>query len=182
MNVRAAREAPGGPVSGQDGFALVQSLGEQLARRGETLGCAESCTGGLLGSLLTEPAGSSRYFLGSLVTYSNAAKVAALAVAPGLLERHGAVSEEVAQAMALGARTVLKSTWALSITGIAGPDGGTREKPVGTVFVALVGPQGACGRRLELHGDRGQVRAQAARGALQLLREGLAEAEAPGSP
>lgn len=177
---RAAREALGPRVFGQDGVTFAQSVGEELARRQETLACAESCTGGLLGVMLTEPAGSSRWFLGSLVTYANEAKIAALSVAPALLERHGAVSEEVAQAMAAGARAALASTWALAVTGIAGPDGGTADKPVGTVHLALEGPAGARGRRLHLRGDRGQVRTQAAYGALQLLREALAARGAPG--
>lgn len=179
---RAAREALGPLVFGQDGVTFAQSVGEELARRQETLGCAESCTGGLLGAMLTEPSGSSRWFQGSLVTYANTAKVAALGVAPALLERHGAISEELAQAMAAGARAALACTWALAITGIAGPDGGTPEKPVGTVHLALAGPDGVQARRLQLRGDRGQVRSLAAYGALQLLREALAARGAPGAP
>src|SRR5262249_8228951 len=123
------REALGRLVYGADGVTFAQSLGEELARRGETICCAESCTGGLLSELLTEVPGSSRWAAGAFVTYSNEMKERALGVPRALLEQHGAVSEPVVRAMAEGARQRSGTTWAAAITGIAGPDGGTPEKP-----------------------------------------------------
>lgn len=173
---RDCRAALGDFVYGQDGVTFAQALGERLAARGETLACAESCTGGLLGAMLTEVGGSSRWFVGGVVSYANAVKASALGVPATTLEAHGAVSEETARAMAEGARARLGATWACAITGVAGPDGGTPDKPVGTVHVALAGPGAAAARKLALRGDRGQVRTQAAYAALQLLREALGPA------
>ncbi len=167
------RAVLGSLVYGQDGVTFAQSVGEALAARGETVACAESCTGGLLTQLLTEVGGSSRWTAGAFVTYSNELKQSALGVPKALLDAHGAVSEEVARAMAEGARARSGATWTLSITGIAGPDGGTEEKPVGTVWLGLCGPKGTSSKRLQLRGDRGMVRMQSAFAALQLLREAL---------
>ena len=138
--------------------------------RGITLGAAESCTGGLIGRILTDRPGSSGYFTGSLVTYSNEAKMNVLGVEEGLLARHGAVSEECARAMARGALSALKADWAVSVTGVAGPDGGSEEKPVGTVFVAGAGAKGeAFCERLFMPLDRDRIRSYAANMALFLL-------------
>lgn len=171
---KLCREALGDFVYGQDGVTFAQAVGEQLAARGETVCCAESCTGGLLTQLFTEVAGSSRFTEGAFVTYSYGLKESALGVPHLLLERHGAVSEAVARAMAEGARTRSGATWSVAITGIAGPDGGTPDKPVGTVWLALSGPSGTSAILKKYRGDRGQVRMQSAFGALQLLREALA--------
>ena len=168
------REALGDFVYGQDGVTFGQAVGEQLAARGETICCAESCTGGLLTQLLTEVAGSSRWTLGAFVTYSYELKESALGVPHELLQQHGAVSEPVARAMAEGARSRSGATWSLAITGIAGPDGGTPDKPVGTVWLALCGPSGTSALAKKFRGDRGQVRMQSAFSALQLLREAMA--------
>ncbi|HEY6909136.1 MAG TPA: nicotinamide-nucleotide amidohydrolase family protein, partial [Myxococcales bacterium] len=173
---RLCREALGDFVYGQDGVTFAQAVGEELARRGETIACAESCTGGLLTQMLTEVGGSSKWTAGAFVTYSNAMKQSMLGVSAGLLEQHGAVSEPVVRAMAEGARQRSGATWAAAITGVAGPDGGTPEKPVGTVWLALSGPQGTTARLGRFRGDRGQVRTQSAYGALQLLREALGHA------
>jgi nicotinamide-nucleotide amidase len=170
---RECRQALGALVYGQDGVTFAQAVGEELARRGETICCAESCTGGLLTQMLTEMPGSSRWTLGAFVTYSNALKESALGVPRDLLEQHGAVSEPVVRAMAEGARERSGATWSVAITGVAGPEGGTPEKPVGTVWLALCGPSGTSARRVHYRGDRGQVRLQSAYGALQLLREAL---------
>jgi nicotinamide-nucleotide amidase len=170
------RAVLGGFVYGQDGVTFAQAVGLQLKARGETVSVAESCTGGLLGQLLTEVSGSSAWMVGGVISYSNEVKSSALSVPAGLIAAHGAVSEEVARAMAEGARQRLSTSWALSITGIAGPDGGTAEKPVGTVWLALAGPRATTARLARLRGDRGQVRIAAAFGALQLLREALAAA------
>ena len=170
---KLCREALGELIYAQDGVTFAQAVGEQLAARGETLCCAESCTGGLLTQLLTEVAGSSRWTEGAFVTYSYGLKESALGVPHELLLQHGAVSEPVARAMAEGARKRSGATWAVSITGIAGPEGGTPDKPVGTVWLALSGPSGTSAAAKKYRGDRGQVRMQSAFGALQLLREAL---------
>ena len=167
------RTALGDLVYGQDGVTFAQSVGEALAARGETIACAESCTGGLLTQLLTEVAGSSRWTAGAYVTYSYEMKTSVLGVPRDLLEAHGAVSEEVARAMAEGARRASGATWAVAITGIAGPDGGTADKPVGTVWFALAGKDETRARVSRFRGDRGQVRMQSAFAALQLVREAL---------
>ena len=171
---KLCREALGDFVYGQDGVTFAQAVGERLAARGETICCAESCTGGLLTQLLTEVAGSSRWTQGAFVTYSYELKESVLGVPHELLERHGAVSEPVARAMAEGARTRSGATWSVAITGIAGPAGGTPDKPVGTVWLALSGHSGTSAVVKKFRGDRGQVRMQSAFGALQLLREALA--------
>jgi nicotinamide-nucleotide amidase len=160
-------------IYGADGVTFAQSVGEQLASRGETICCAESCTGGLATQLLTEVPGSSRWSTGAFVVYSNSLKESALGVPPELIRTHGAVSEPVARAMAEGARRASGATWSAAITGIAGPDGGTPEKPVGTVWLALAGPGTNRTKHSQYRGDRGQVRTLAAYGALQLVREAL---------
>ena len=176
---RNCREALGLFVYGADGVTFAQALGEELARRGETICCAESCTGGLLTQLLTEVGGSSRWTAGAFVTYSNDLKHSALGVPREMLQQHGAVSEPVVRAMAEGARERSGATWSAAITGIAGPDGGTADKPVGTVWLGLCGPPGTTARPAKYRGDRGQVRLQAAYGALQLLREALGPTRVP---
>ena len=157
--------------SEDDRFATV--IGHALQARGETLALAESCTGGRVADLLTEAPGSSRYFLGSAVSYANGLKQAWLHVKPETLEAHGAVSAQVAVEMAEGARRVAKSSWALSITGIAGPGGGTDAKPVGTVFCALAGEGATQAREHHFVGDREQIRQASAYAALDLLRRTL---------
>jgi nicotinamide-nucleotide amidase len=176
---RECRDVLGTLVYGQDGITFAQAVGEELARRGETICSAESCTGGLLTQMLTEVSGSSKWTLGAFVTYSNDFKESALGVPASLLREHGAVSEPVVRAMAEGARQRSGATWSLAITGVAGPDGGTPEKPVGTVWLGLAGPAGTSSRLGKYRGDRGQVRLQSAYGALQLLREALSAARAP---
>ena len=170
---QACRAVLGGFVYGADGITFAQSVGEQLAGRGETICCAESCTGGLVSELLTEVPGSSRWAAGGFVVYSNELKQKALGVSAELLRAHGAVSEQVARAMAEGGRRVSGATWCPAITGIAGPDGGTTEKPVGTVWLALAGPESTRTKLSHFRGDRGQVRTLSAYGALQLVREAL---------
>ena len=167
------REALAGYLYGSDGVTFAQAVGQELAARGETICCAESCTGGLLDDLLTEAPGSSAWAAGGFVTYSNELKERALGVPRDLIDRYGAVSEPVALAMAEGARARSGTSWALAITGIAGPSGGTPEKPVGTVWLALAGRDGARSLSAFYRGDRGQIRLQSAYGALQLLREAL---------
>jgi nicotinamide-nucleotide amidase len=142
---------------------------------GLTLATAESCTGGLVAARLTEVPGSSDVFVGSVVSYSNDVKMEALGVPREVLERHGAVSEETAAAMAAGARRVLGADVALAVTGVAGPDGGSEEKPVGLVHLHAEAPSGGAKRRIVLPGDREAVRARATTLALHVLRRLLSQ-------
>jgi nicotinamide-nucleotide amidase len=136
---------------------------------GLTLAVAESCSGGLLAKRITDIPGSSGYFLLGVVTYANSAKERVIKVPQELIDRHGAVSSEVAHAMAAGVRTVSSSDIAIATTGIAGPDGGTPEKPVGTVFIALAAPNGSEAVRYCFAGSREEVREATAEASLQLL-------------
>lgn len=166
------REFPGAIFS-RDGSTVEQVIGALLRDRGEMLGTAESCTGGLIGARLTAVPGSSEWYAGGVVSYSNAAKESALGVPAVLIERHGAVSGEVAGAMAAGARDRLGCAWSIAVTGVAGPGGGTPEKPVGLVYVAVGGPDGTQVRELRLHGDRERIRMRSSTIAMHLLRSAL---------
>ena len=155
------------------GEKMEEVVGLKLAVGGYTLSVAESCTGGLLAQRLTDVPGSSKYFIEGVVTYSNDAKTRALGVEPILLLEHGAVSAPVAEAMAEGMRKRTETDFALAITGIAGPGGGTEEKPVGTVFIAISSEVGTEHRKLKLPGDRQLIRWRASQAALDLLRKRL---------
>jgi nicotinamide-nucleotide amidase len=146
-----------------------------LRERALTLVTAESCTGGLVGGRLTDVPGSSDVFLGGAIVYSNEAKVAQLAVPEGLLAEHGAVSAEVAAAMAQGARERLGADVAVAVTGIAGPGGGTEAKPVGLVFIHASGPMGEHALRLDFPGDRETIRGRATVAALHAVRRLVTE-------
>lgn len=154
-------------------MSLEEEVGGSLRSRGLTLALAESCTGGLVASLLTDIPGSSDYFMASFVTYSNESKVSALNVSPGTLAVHGAVSEEVAREMARGAREAGMADIGVAITGIAGPGGGSAEKPVGLVIFALDDGSIVKVDRRVFPGDRLAVKSAAARRALSMLREHL---------
>jgi nicotinamide-nucleotide amidase len=169
----ALREALPGRVFSEDGRELPHVVVGLLRERGLTLALAESCTGGLLSARLTDVPGASAVLERGFVTYANRAKVEETGVDAALLERHGAVSEEIAVALAAGARRVAGADVGLGITGIAGPDGGTAEKPVGLVFVAVDGAAGARVRRSLFPGGRERVRFQATQVALEMLRRGL---------
>lgn len=153
----------------EESAALVGKIQELLTRYKATCATAESCTGGLVAAALTALPGSSSTYLGGVSAYSNDAKSTLLAVPPGLIERFGAVSEAVAIAMAAGVRRRVGSTYAISVTGIAGPGGGSPEKPVGTVFCAVDGPSGSNVIQLALRGTRAEVRLGATLGVLRLL-------------
>lgn len=169
--VEAAVRGRLGPwIYGVDGDALGGAVVRELAQRGMTLAVAESCTGGLLSERLTEAPGASAAFLLGAVTYANAAKGAVLGVPDGLLADHGAVSEAVARAMAEGVRRRAGASLGVGVTGIAGPEGGSAEKPVGTVFVALAAAEGTWCRRLSLGGDRAVIRSRASQDALVSIR------------
>lgn len=174
----AVRAALGDAVYGHGDVSFPATLLAELGAHQATLALAESCTGGLVAELLTDVPGSSRAFLGGVVAYSNEAKSALLGVDAALLAAHGAVSEPVARAMAEGARARFGSTFAAAVTGIAGPDGGTPEKPVGLVHFAVASARGTSAKALNFTGNRSDVRKRAAFAALALLRRALAEAHA----
>jgi nicotinamide-nucleotide amidase len=155
------------------GEKMEEVIGLKLTVGGYTLAVAESCTGGLLAERLTEVPGSSKYFIEGVVTYSNESKTRLLGVEPILLLEYGAVSGPVAEAMSEGMRNRAATDFALSITGIAGPDGGTEDKPVGTVFIAISSEAGTEHRRLKLPGDRNLIRWRATQAAMDLLRRRL---------
>ena len=151
----------------------LQTIAEHLTSRRQTVTCAESCTGGLLAGALTSLSGSSQWFHQSFVTYSNQAKQDLLGVMPDTLLKHGAVSRETVYEMARGAKAVAQADYALSISGIAGPGGGSAAKPVGTVWFGLATPEGSFEQTVLFPGDRGAVRAQAVEYALAFLAEHL---------
>ena len=163
----------GNYVYGVDVKSLENAVVEFLKRDGQTLACAESCTGGLISKMITDVSGASEVFLGSAITYANEAKIKMLGVSPDTIKVHGAVSAEVAEQMARGVRALLGSDYGISVTGIAGPTGGTEEKPVGTVFVAMDSAEGTVVRKLALSSmrDRECIRAYSATGALSLILE-----------
>lgn len=164
-------------IHGRGDEALPASIGRLLAAAGKTLALAESCTGGLASTLLTDVPGSSAYFLGSVVSYADSAKESMLDVSPVTLRKHGAVSAEAAREMARGALARFGSDLAVAVTGIAGPDGGSEEKPVGTVFFALVDRGGRESVKKRLYGgDRAIVRRASAMFALEMIRRFLTEA------
>lgn len=157
-----------------DDRSLAEVVGRFLGDRGETVAVAESCTGGLLGAALTGSPGSSKHFLGGAITYSNDEKTRALGVPKALLDAVGAVSEEVACAMASGVRERTGATFGLSTTGIAGPGGGSANKPVGTVWMGVAGPDGVSAHLLQSpRDDRESIRTQTVAAVLDLLRRRL---------
>jgi nicotinamide-nucleotide amidase len=149
-------------VYGEGTDSLATVLGRKLAAKKATIAVAESCTGGMLGSLLTDVAGSSEYFRFGWITYANEAKEAMLGVSSATLAAHGAVSEQTVTEMALGARARAGATLACAISGVAGPGGGSAEKPVGTVHIAVAGPDGVRHKGYLFNGARDQVRRLAA--------------------
>ena len=162
---------------GRGTTTLAGALGAALRERGLTMALAESCTGGLAGSLVTAESGSSAWFLGGLMTYANEAKRDLCGVPEALIAEHGAVSAPVAAALARGVRERLRADWAASITGVAGPNGGSDAKPVGTVYIGVSGPGFESVRRFKYPGERAIVRDRAAKTALVLLRLAVAERE-----
>jgi nicotinamide-nucleotide amidase len=177
--IAAIKRRLGRSVFAEGADTMEAVVGRELARRGLTLAVAESCTGGLIGHRLTQVPGSSAYFDRGVICYSNAAKTALLGVPESTLARHGAVSNEVAVAMAKGARIRSDTHIGLSVTGIAGPGGGSERKPVGLVYVGL-DARGSRGintkpiaREYRFHGDRATIKMRAAQAALNLLRERL---------
>jgi len=194
MSRRLAELAGDAVFTDRDGDTLESVVGELLRQRGRTLSVAESCTGGLVAERLTRVPGSSDYFLGGVVAYTDELKTRLVGVPETLLAAHGAVSEPVARALALGVRRALATDYGIGVTGVAGPGGGSAEKPVGTVHLAVAGPAGGppespedaasepvvVHRRVRFPGDRERVRRQASQLALEMLRRLLlAPSEVP---
>lgn len=170
---RKIRERLGEDIFGTDQEELEEVVGRMLKERKMSLSVAESCTGGLLGYRITKVSGSSGYFMGGVISYSNEAKGKILGVSGENLERYGAVSEEVAKEMAEGVRRLFCTDLGIGITGIAGPTGGTPEKPVGLVYIALATPTGTICQRNIFPGDRESVRWRSSQTALDMLRRWL---------
>ena len=168
-------EALGEHLFAENDRPIGELVLELCRRRGLTIATAESCTGGLVAGRLTDVPGSSDVFLGGVVAYANEVKIAELGVAQAMLDAHGAVSEEVARAMAEGVRARLGADIGIAVTGVAGPDGGTAEKPVGLVLLHAAGPDGEQAQRFEIPGDRAWIRARATVAALHLVRRMLTQ-------
>jgi nicotinamide-nucleotide amidase len=168
--VEGLRERAGRHLFVEDERPVEAMVLDACRERGLTLSTAESCTGGLVAARLTSVPGSSDVFLGAVVAYADEVKALELDVPAEALERHGAVSAEAAAAMAAGVRVRLGADVAVSVTGIAGPAGGTPEKPVGLVYLHAEGPERSLARRLDLPGDREAIRSRAAVAALHLVR------------
>lgn len=173
----AVRRRIGPDIYGRDDSDLVVVVGELLKERGHRLAVAESCTGGLLGERLTAPAGASGWFIGGIIAYTNDMKLRALDVDAETLAAYGAVSEQVAREMVLGAQRRTIATAALSITGIAGPDGGSEEKPVGTVWIGAAVADDVQVRQFRFGADRHEVRIRSTQAALTMLWHMLREDE-----
>lgn len=163
-------ELLGDLVYGRDGQKLAQVVGSELARRKKTLSLAESCTGGLIAKLITDIPGASEYLACGWVTYANEAKIVQLGVDKKLIERYGAVSEQVARAMATAAREKADTDYAIAVTGIAGPSGGTEQKPLGLVYIVVESPRQQRFKRFVFSASRDRVRRSAALSALNMLR------------
>ena len=163
-------EKLGVAVFAMNGETMEEIIGNLLKRQGKTLSVAESCTGGLIGERITEVSGSSAYYIEGAITYANDAKIRSLSVPKELIENFGAVSAEVAQAMAHGMKEKAKTDYAISVTGIAGPSGGSEDKPVGLVFIGYADEKQVKSFKIILPGDRYLVRWRASSAALDYLR------------
>ncbi len=163
------RERLGTHVFGADAETIEAVIQRWLVEHDATIAVGESCTGGRIASALTATPGASKTFLGAVVAYDYAVKIAQLGVRPETLAQHGAVSEATVLEMARGVRERLGTTYGLSVTGIAGPEGGTPEKPVGLVWFGFAGPQAAYARSFTFRGDRGAIQRRASVMALGLL-------------
>jgi nicotinamide-nucleotide amidase len=173
--IAALRERVGSHAYGEDGDDLAAVVLEQARRHGLRIAVAESCTGGMLGARLTAIPGSSDVVLGGVIAYANRIKVRLLGVGDDTLAAEGAVSEGVVRQMATGARRALGADIGVGITGVAGPGGGSPEKPVGAVWLGVDVDGRVSARRVSLPGDRDEIRRRAAQGALDLVRRALSE-------
>lgn len=172
---RTIKKVLGDIVFGKDEEILEEVVGNLLRSKGATISVAESCTGGLITHRLTNLSGSSDYLERSLIVYSNKAKKELLKVPTSILNRFGAVSKEIAECMAKGVKTLSKTTFGLAVTGIAGPTGGTPEKPVGTVFISLAHGRQVTTQKYRFYGDREQIKFMTSQHALDILRKHLIE-------
>jgi nicotinamide-nucleotide amidase len=154
---------------------LEKAIGDLLRQKGWTLSIAESCTGGLICDRITNVSGSSDYFIGGMITYSNESKAKHLGVPLNYIKKYGAVSPQVARRMAQGVRKAFDTTFGLSTTGVAGPTGGTKRSPVGRVFVGLTAGRKIWVKKLDLKGTRREIKAKATEKALQFFYEILVE-------
>ena len=170
---KAVNTVLGDSIYGCDRESMEKVVGKLLLDNNLKLAVAESCTGGMICQRLTDTPGSSAYLLGGVVSYANSLKTIYLEVAPELLEKYGAVSREVAEQMAVGVRTRSHADIGLAVTGIAGPDGGSDEKPVGTVYIAIATPEEKWVTRFHFSGDRSQIREITAQSGLDLIRKYL---------
>jgi len=166
-------------VFSTEGKELEEVIGIFLKRKHQTVAVAESCTGGLLGHRITNVPGSSGYFLHGILAYSNRAKINLLGVSPDIIEKHGAVSPQVAEAMAAGIKKRANATFGISITGIAGPSGGTKEKPVGLVYTGLAHSREVVVEKNLFLGDRNAIKFQSSQKALDMLRRHLSSTDQP---
>ncbi|MBA3601728.1 MAG: nicotinamide-nucleotide amidohydrolase family protein, partial [Acidobacteria bacterium] len=164
------KEKLGLAVFAMNGEMMEEIIGKLLSAAGKTLSVAESCTGGLISERLTEIAGASEYFIEGATVYANEAKIRTLNVAPEIIENNGAVSAETAEAMAEGMRKKSQTDYAISVTGIAGPTGGSEEKPIGLVYVGFASKVETKAIKIMLPGDRHLIRWRASQAALDLLR------------
>jgi len=160
-------------IFGYENDTLASVTGKLLQKKQASVATAESCTGGLIAHLITALPGASAYYKGSVIAYHNDIKTKVLGVNKKLIEKHGAVSEEVVRAMASGVRELMQTDYALAASGIAGPDGGTPEKPVGTVWIACATPEKTLTQKLSLGNDRGRNIRRASLAALNILRKQL---------
>jgi len=152
---------------------LEKAIGNRLREKGWTLSIAESCTGGLVCDRITNVSGSSDYFMGGMVTYSNESKAEHLSIPLGFIKKYGAVSPQVARRMAQGVRKAFHTTFGLSTTGVAGPTGGTKRSPIGRVFIGFTNGKKAWVRKLDLKGNRREIKKKATDEALQFFYERL---------
>ncbi len=160
-------------IYGYDEISMEETIARLLIKKGKTLSTAESCTGGYISHLITSIPGSSEYFLGSVISYANDVKVNLLGVENIIIEKHGVVSKEVVEQMALGGKKAIGTDYCIATSGIAGPDGGTKEKPVGTVWIAIATPNGVLSKLLNLGEHRGRNIRRTALLAMNLLRKEL---------
>ncbi len=151
--------------------SLEKTIGDLLRKRKWTLAIAESCTGGLICDRITDVSGSSDYFMGGMVTYSNASKAKHLGIPLNYIKKYGAVSPQVAKKMAQGVRKTFNTTFGLSTTGVAGPTGGTKRSPVGRVFIGLAAGRKALVKKLDLKGTRREIKKESTRLSLKYLYE-----------
>jgi nicotinamide-nucleotide amidase len=163
----------GGHIFGRDEETLEEVVGRKLTAARKTVAVAESCTGGLISGRFTDIPGSSVYFKGAIIAYSNEIKTSVLGVKSSTIKKFGAVSRQTAGEMAAGVMRLTGASFGLSVTGIAGPSGSTKDKPIGLVYISLAGPRGSACREFRFRGDRNAIRSKASQAALDLIRVSL---------